>query len=258
MDKMVKDLNIGETLKAARLSRGIILEEVETATHIKYVYLQAIEDNDFQKIPARAYARAYLRKYAEFLGFDPTSFLSVFDRIATASYSLELPPDSDATSPRIETFLRKRDPWRKALLISGSIIAGVLVILLLINLLLPAVPESTVSSSETLSALPPSLPSNSVSLTPSSPQTATPSAVMLLPEIQVRITALEEGGIKVIVNGGIQFEGKLQAGMKGTWRGENIIVEFEDPTLFRLEVNGQEFSGPLPTVFRYPAENETP
>ncbi len=255
---MTKDLNIGETLKAARLSRGIILEEVENATHIKYLYLEALEENELQKIPARAYARAYLRKYAEFLGFDPVPFLSVFDRTALASYSLELPMESGSSSPRVKTFLRKRNPWKKALVIAASIIGAVLMILLLINMLIPEAPgqESPPASVPTDNS-PAPYTSDSASYTPSSPQTLTPS-LLSEPEAQVRVTALEESGIKVIVNGGIQFEGKLQKGMKGTWRGQEITLEFEDPALFLLEINGQELTGPLPAVFKYPEDYATP
>lgn len=62
---------IGETLREARLRRGIEIAEVSNHTKIRVKYLRALEDEDFSLLPGPAYARTFLRTYAEFLGLDP-------------------------------------------------------------------------------------------------------------------------------------------------------------------------------------------
>jgi hypothetical protein len=61
---------IGEQLSAARSARGIELEEVEERTKIRKRYLRAMEEERWELLPGAAYARAFLRTYAEFLALD--------------------------------------------------------------------------------------------------------------------------------------------------------------------------------------------
>jgi cytoskeletal protein RodZ len=41
--------------------------------------LKALEDEDFDALPGRAYAASFLREYAEFLGLDGQRFVDEFD-----------------------------------------------------------------------------------------------------------------------------------------------------------------------------------
>jgi transcriptional regulator with XRE-family HTH domain len=66
---------IGEQLREARERRGLSLEQVEVATKIHLNQLAALESESFEEFPARAYARSFLREYAEFLGLDPGPML---------------------------------------------------------------------------------------------------------------------------------------------------------------------------------------
>lgn len=57
-------------LAALRHSRGISLEEIARRTRIAPYYLQAIEDGDFQKLPAGVYRDSFLWQYAEAIDRD--------------------------------------------------------------------------------------------------------------------------------------------------------------------------------------------
>ena len=61
---------IGQRLKKAREYRNLTLEKVADATHIRTVYLRALEADDFSAMPSPVQARGFLRNYAEYLGFD--------------------------------------------------------------------------------------------------------------------------------------------------------------------------------------------
>ena len=56
---------IGELLTQARMDRGLTLEDVSQATMIRVTYLRALEAEDWSAMPAPAYARGFLRTYAE-------------------------------------------------------------------------------------------------------------------------------------------------------------------------------------------------
>jgi hypothetical protein len=70
---------IGRSLREAREGRGLELGQVAAATLIRTGYLVALESEHFDALPGRAYARAFLREYAEFLGLDGQVFLDEFE-----------------------------------------------------------------------------------------------------------------------------------------------------------------------------------
>jgi cytoskeleton protein RodZ len=65
---------IGNELRQERRSRGIELEEVEAATGVRVRFLEAIEEEEWERLPGEFYARAFTRTYAGYLGLDPAEF----------------------------------------------------------------------------------------------------------------------------------------------------------------------------------------
>jgi len=61
---------IGNTLREARLRRGLDIAECEIGTKIRAKYLRAMEDEHFDLLPSPAYVRGFLRTYAQYLGLD--------------------------------------------------------------------------------------------------------------------------------------------------------------------------------------------
>jgi len=71
---------VGEILKKARLDRQLELEQVEIATKIRKEFLEALEENNFSRLPSHTSARGFLKNYAEFLGLPPKPILAIFRR----------------------------------------------------------------------------------------------------------------------------------------------------------------------------------
>src|SRR5438309_9668343 len=61
---------IGNSLREARVRRGIDFAQAELATKIRGKYLRALEDEHFEVLPAQTYVKGFLRTYAEYLGLD--------------------------------------------------------------------------------------------------------------------------------------------------------------------------------------------
>ncbi len=61
----------GGVLKRLRESCDASLVEVANITKINKRYLRAIEDNDFEAMPAKVYVRGFVFEYARALGLDP-------------------------------------------------------------------------------------------------------------------------------------------------------------------------------------------
>jgi hypothetical protein len=72
-------VEIGNALRTSRERQGIELGQVERETRIRVRYLAALESEQFELLPARAYAKGFLRVYADFLGLDGRLIVAEFD-----------------------------------------------------------------------------------------------------------------------------------------------------------------------------------
>lgn len=70
----------GQILAAARRAKKLELEDVARITKIRPQYLEAIENDDYQKLPSGAVAKGFIRNYCEFLELNPTQIAAVFRR----------------------------------------------------------------------------------------------------------------------------------------------------------------------------------
>ncbi len=69
---------VGETLKAARLARGLEVDAVSHSIHIRPTQLKAIEANDIESLPGMTYAVGFVRSYANFLGLNGAEIVHRF------------------------------------------------------------------------------------------------------------------------------------------------------------------------------------
>ena len=63
-------LEIGDTLREARMRQRIDISEVEAATKIRAKYLRALENEEWELLPGPAYVKSFLRTYADYVGLD--------------------------------------------------------------------------------------------------------------------------------------------------------------------------------------------
>ena len=70
---------IGSSLREARMRRGLELSDVERDTRIRTRYLTALEEERFDVLPGPAYAKGFLRTYADFLGLDAQQFVDEYN-----------------------------------------------------------------------------------------------------------------------------------------------------------------------------------
>lgn len=62
--------SIGEQLRLAREERGIGLREICDQTRISVHYLEAIEANDYKRLPGGVFNRSFIKAYAKCVGYD--------------------------------------------------------------------------------------------------------------------------------------------------------------------------------------------
>jgi cytoskeleton protein RodZ len=70
---------IGNSLREARERQGLEFPEIEHATKVRSKYLRALEDEQFDVLPAQTYVKGFLRTYAEYLGLDGQLYVDEYN-----------------------------------------------------------------------------------------------------------------------------------------------------------------------------------
>src|SRR5258705_6924275 len=72
---------IGEQLRLAREEQGIALREISNQTRISMRYLEAIETNDYKRLPGGIFNRSFVKAYAKCVGFDERQALEGYAQL---------------------------------------------------------------------------------------------------------------------------------------------------------------------------------
>ena len=117
---------IGEVLRLARISQGLSLEELQRKTDIQLDLLEALETDNFDKLPNLFYTRSFLRKYAWAVELDENIILDAYDSGSMITYE-EVDVDEIELSGRRRSNRKKQSylPLFYFLVFSLSIIAFV-------------------------------------------------------------------------------------------------------------------------------------
>ena len=62
---------IGQKLKSAREAKGVSVSEAAASTKILSKFIEAMEDDNFEKLSAPVYIKSFVRLYAKYLNLDP-------------------------------------------------------------------------------------------------------------------------------------------------------------------------------------------
>jgi cytoskeleton protein RodZ len=89
----------GERLKREREMREVSLKEVTSATRIGPRFLEALENEEWEKLPGGIFNRGFVRSIARFLGLDEENLLAEYD-LARGDQSMPAPQPYENKLPR--------------------------------------------------------------------------------------------------------------------------------------------------------------
>jgi len=116
--------SIGSLLRGARQEQNLTLEEAAKQTRIPIDYIRAFEDDDHWRHADIAYTRLYLKAYAEFLGYNATTLLSLYKK----ERSQKVGDNLRDTANRAPT--RELPAW--AMMVAPRMIQGAFVVLFIL------------------------------------------------------------------------------------------------------------------------------
>lgn len=88
----------GSTLRSAREAAGLSVDDVALQLKLAPRQVRALEDDDFQHLPGRTFARGFARNYARFIQLDPDRVLALMPAGESAP-ALERPSFAAARRP---------------------------------------------------------------------------------------------------------------------------------------------------------------
>lgn len=120
-------LQIGEVLRSTRSRLGRDIYTAERETKIRRKYLEALENEDWDVLPAPAYVKGFLRTYAGYLGLDADALVDEYRR------AIERSPDTEQpylfSEPLLERRRRPVEPprrsWGQVLAVIGILLVAV-------------------------------------------------------------------------------------------------------------------------------------
>jgi cytoskeleton protein RodZ len=86
-------ISVGDTLRRERVRRNLQLEQISRELKISPRFLEAIEDERFEKLPGGVFAKAFVRQYGRLLGLNEEELAAQLDQV------LEPPPAHDTEMP---------------------------------------------------------------------------------------------------------------------------------------------------------------
>jgi cytoskeletal protein RodZ len=142
---------LGEFLRLEREKRGVSLEQVAASTKIGLRFLQLLEADQYDELPARPFIRGFVISYCRYLGIDASEVLSQFasfleSRTQSRASEQEHPKNSDFDGREAERSRRMLWALMGLFLVLGS------AVLLLIK---PRLKHRRVQHIEELSKTPP-------------------------------------------------------------------------------------------------------
>jgi transcriptional regulator with XRE-family HTH domain len=120
---------IGEKLKNARELKKLSIKDISKETNISGRYLEAIEDEEFDKIPGETYLLGFLRVYSEYLKLDADEIVQGYKgyKIGESATPLEelTRPTSAAVFSSLPNLFNK---YRNIFYAAGGVLGLILVI----------------------------------------------------------------------------------------------------------------------------------
>lgn len=253
---------IGATLRERRELISLTVEEVERHTHLRAVFVKALEEGAFEKLPSTVQTRGMLSNYASFLDLDVDAVLL---RYADALQARRREKYAETPRDQIQTQVKPTIPVLRTF-IAGDLIFGVLMAVALVALAVWGVNRIvSLQAEEQAQPTAPSivdvlgdnpLPTASPELTfvavddPSLATLEPGVEVLEIPDelaavsnanVVVSIFALERVFVRVSVDGETAFEGRMLPRESKVFDAENqVVILTGDGSALRITYNGAD------------------
>lgn len=209
---------LGQLLRDTREKKGLSIAEVEEDTRIRQAQIEALEEEDYAKLPSSIFLKGLLRNYAQYLGLDLAEVMKLYGGEDAGSIATPVvaegfePPKGMAITSWL--FI---DLFLAVLIIASGVVVGSLIY----NRWRPSFTASS-SSTPTRQA---SLASPVIQFTPTNTPSPTSTATQVPSgRLQVDVQIVARTWLEVTVDQEPAFRGLIEAGTNWSWFAEDSIA----------------------------------
>jgi cytoskeletal protein RodZ len=220
----------GEQLKRERELRGVSLEEVATATRIAPRFLEALENEQWDKLPGGVFNRGFIRAVARYLGLDEDNLVSEYALQTKGRTDPGVVPDAP---------IKQESMWGRIAALVAVLLAVIAVVAIAFHYLEPRIAARFhKTSSGSASATYASTTSGAAAgpVVPMDDPTLTPAAVPLA----LKLTVIKPAQVTVLADGKPAFDGHVDQNETKIFSALSTIdFSSTDSDAITLELNGQ-------------------
>ncbi|MGM0455035.1 MAG: helix-turn-helix domain-containing protein [Cyanobacteriota bacterium] len=230
---------MGAELRELRQEQSLAIDTIARQTLIPARLLRAIEDGDLTRLPEPVYVQGFLRRFADYVGLDGST------------YAREFPTGNESTPSQSSwrgSSITQLRPFHLYLLYIFLVIVSVRGLSESVNSDSRS-PDSSIAPSQTadhLDELTPRPASGDVSPPEITPSTVTANASSSdsgnnpSQQVQVGVTLTDESWIQVVADGETTFEGMLSQGTHTWSANRELTVIAGNAGGVMIAVNGDE------------------
>ena len=214
----------GERLKRERELREVTLDEVSKSTRISARFLQALENEDWPKLPGGVFGRGFVRTIARYLGLSEESLLAEYDS-ARGESTLAAPPKPEERIPSPPKWLPVAAVLVILFLLAGLIFGGIYA--------WRKIKSRHVAKPQQSSTVRPA-PALPIYAPPSSP-----SATAARVPLELAVSTSAPTHMRILADGKVVLDADLIAGQNRRFAAANQFeVSASDSSAVLLELNG--------------------
>lgn len=116
-----KTHDFGDYLRKQRMLRGVTHQEIVNITKIRPHYIEAIENNAFEKLPPKTFVIGFLRAMSQYLGLDQDDVVSRY-LVSAHEYEKLKSAGSVVEQKNKTTHLLKKKPVRFLAWLTGALL----------------------------------------------------------------------------------------------------------------------------------------
>ena len=209
---------LGNSLREARVRQGLDFPQAELATKIRAKYLRALEEEQFDVLPAETYVKGFLHAYAGFLGLEGQLYVDEYESRFAADGFVDAPAHRSSARQRDLSFERRAVVLA---LVGVTALAALVIVAWKFGGTTPSSPN----------------------VLPGASQTAPKGLVFSGAGTYIEV---RHGS----ATGKVLYEGTLQAGDLNAVPGQRFWIRILHPRHLRLTLNGKAVSLPARKALR--------
>ncbi|MBQ8417817.1 MAG: helix-turn-helix domain-containing protein [Phascolarctobacterium sp.] len=242
--------SIGKILYEARAAKGLTLLDAEKATSIRCSYLDALEQDDYSKLPEEVFIKGIIRNYGNYLGLNGPELVDMYKaaKAGTGVENVKSQGIREVDTVKLNISLKQhrsvgsgvsayQGPTPKKNL-AKQIFAGALGVVVLVSgyFLMPKAMEWLHKDDAADAPV--------VAVVPSPAETQKVEAVApVVEKVMVEMIAHGDCWLEVNADGKSVYEGMLRAKDVKTFdANEKLIVKYGNVGVMEVKVNGQPVS----------------